>query len=426
MYRYYALGMLALVYAVSYMDRQIISILLDDLKAEFLLTDTQLGLLSGLAFAIFYATLGLPIARLADRSNRVGIISIAAAIWSAITALTATVSSFTQLLIARIGVGVGEAGAGPASHAVISDYFEPHERPLALSLYSTGVIIGALFGLVIGGLVAENYGWRTTFVVAGVPGIFLAMLVWLTVKEPQRRAAETKAGSDDDIGFFAAVAELWQNKVYRYVNIGHLLAVSFAYSFTAWMPVLFLRQWEVGQAEVGQIVGLIFFLGGLPGMIFGGVLATKLSKLDRRWEAWVSALGCFLAIPLYFYGFSSTSMMSAALILGIGGFFYQCSHGPGMAVLQNSVNPKRRAFAAAFMFFCSNLVGLGLGPLTVGYISDMQLGADSAESLAIALKMMIFMLVPAFLAYFYGGVLWGRIIKDQEASAATTSAQTVE
>ena len=421
MYRYYVLITLALVYAFSYMDRQIMSILMDDIKAEFLLSDTQLGLLSGLAFAIFYATLGLPIARLADRSNRVRIISIAVAVWSAMTALTATAGSFLQLLLVRIGVGVGEAGAGPSSHAVLSDYFGPQERPLALSIYSSGVVVGALMGLALGGYIAEQYGWRLAFVVAGLPGLLLALLVWLTVKEPKRsgdNGHESNDAGGNQISFWAAVKELWDNRVYRYVNLGHLLAVAFAYSVSSWVPALFLRRWDVGQAEVGTTVGFAFLAGGLPGMIAGGWLATRLSKIDRRWEAWVSAVTLCIATPLYFFAFSAASMATASLLLTLGTFFNQCSHGPGMAVLQNSVNASRRAFAAAFMFFCSNLFGLGLGPLTVGAISDLGLAASPAASLALAMSCMLILLLPAVICYWYGGVLWGRRLQELEAQPA--------
>ena len=189
-YRWYVLIMLAVMYAFSIMDRQILSILLEDIRAEFVLTDLQLGLLSGVAFALFYATLGIPIARLADRFNRVSIISAAVALWSVMTALCGAASSFWYLFLARVGVGVGEAGGNPPAHSVISDYFNKDERSFALSVYTSGAALGLLLGLVTGGFVAEYYGWRWAFVCAGVPGLALALLLKLTVREPVRGGLE--------------------------------------------------------------------------------------------------------------------------------------------------------------------------------------------------------------------------------------------
>jgi sugar phosphate permease len=416
-YRYYVLSMLALVYAFSYMDRQILAILMEDIKLEFALNDTQLGLLSGLAFAIFYATLGLPIARLADRSNRIKIISVAITFWSVMTAITSMAGSFLQLFLVRIGVGIGEAGGSPPSHSVISDYFTPQERPLALSIYSTGPVIGSLMGLVIGGYIAQTYGWRTAFIAAGVPGIALALIVWITIREPKRLSDQPSTAGEEEQdltldrpGYLESMKELWDNKVYRYVNTGHLLAVGFGYSITTWLPALYLRKWELSQSEVGTIVGLTFLFGGFPGALAGGYFASKLAIHDRRWESWLPAAALVISVPLYAAAFTSDSIMAASIFFGSGVFLLQCSQGPGMAVIQSSVDSNRRAFAAAVMFFCGNMFGLGLGPLVVGMISDLNLGASEAESLAIAIWTMSLLLIPAAICYWWGGVLWGRKI----------------
>ena len=243
-YRWYVLGVLALTYAFSFMDRQIVSILLEDLRLEFALSDTQLGLLSGLAFALFYATLGIPIARLADRYNRINIISTAVAVWSIMTALCGSATSFVQLFLARVGVGIGEAGGGPPSHSTIADYFGPSERSFAISIYSLGATIGALMGLIMGGYVAEHYGWRMAFFVAGVPGLALAILVKLTVREPKRGAMDDPSAKPKEApprdSMIQSARSLFSNAIYRRVNVAHMLAVFVGYGLVSWKPALYL------------------------------------------------------------------------------------------------------------------------------------------------------------------------------------------
>lgn len=286
MYRWYVLGLLALTYAFSYMDRQILSILFEDIKSEFLLSDMQLGLLSGLAFAVFYSTLAIPVARFADRANRISILSTALAIWSAMTVLCGTVTNFAQLVLCRIGVGVGEAGATAPAHSVISDYFQPAQRSTVLAVYSLGTAVGALMGLALGGKIAEQFGWRTAFFVAGVPGLALAVLVKISVHEPVRGrlddpatlVARSAAGSAEiaRAPIRSTIAVLWKNAVYRSVTIAHVLAVFVSYAISSWLPALYLRQFDLGQNEVGVTVGLINFLGGVPGLLLGGILANLL------------------------------------------------------------------------------------------------------------------------------------------------------
>ena len=215
MYRYYVLAMLTLTYAFSVMDRQVMSILLEDLRAEFLLDDTQLGLLSGLAFALFYSVLGIPLARLADRSSRINIIAVCVAIWSVMTALCGAAQNFVQLFLGRVGVGVGEAGSSPPSHSMIADYFAPNERSLALAVVMMGASFGSLFGLVLGGFVAESYGWRMAFVAAGVPGLLLAAVLKISIREPVRGGLDAPATTPSiarpqQMSFRATLVELWR------------------------------------------------------------------------------------------------------------------------------------------------------------------------------------------------------------------------
>ncbi|MEM1402927.1 MAG: MFS transporter [Pseudomonadota bacterium] len=410
-YRHYTLVVLALIYASSFMDRQLTSILLEDLKAEFLLNDTQLGLLSGLAFALFYATLGVPIARLADRINRVNIIAVAVTIWSGMTALSAAAGSFGQLLLARVGVGVGEAGANPSSHSIISDYYSQKERPMALSIWAMGSILGSILGTVLGGYIAEHYGWRMAFLVLGIPGIALAMLLKFTVKEPLRTAAKKSADTQDAErrSFREVLTQFWNTPGYVHSVSAHVVAVFFGYSCSAWLPAFFLRNWDISQSEVGVIFGITLVTGGVFGLIAGGWMTAKMALRDKGWEAWVSAISLILAAPAFAIALNTESLMVASIAVGIAFFFYQCTHGPGLALVQSSVDSDVRAQAAAVMYLMSNLLALGIGPLIIGYISDLSLGSTPGESLGIAMHFGVVALIAGSVWFGYLGFLWRRL-----------------
>lgn len=408
-YRWYVLGLLGVTYAFSFMDRQILSILLEDIRAEFALSDMQLGLLSGIAFALFYATLGIPIARLADRFNRVNIVSIAVAVWSAMTVLCGAAGSFWQLFLARVGVGVGEAGGSPPSHSIISDYFKDDERSFALSIYSLGTSLGMLFGLVMGGFVAEYYGWRWAFVCAGVPGLALAILLKLTVREPRRGGAEAKAAAVAAVSQPASPPKdsmlqtfriLWANRAYRAVNIAHMLGVFVGYGFTVWKPPLYLRQFDLSQSEVGMIVGFSAAAFGVPGMLLGGLLADRLFRRDARGPAWLCAGAVLLATPAYLLALWSEDWVITTAFIAIGIFLYSLSHAPGLAIVQTVVEPHRRAQAAAYVFFVSNMLGLGVGPLLVGSLSDAFAAEYAERSLNVALGIITFVLLGAAAMYW--------------------------
>ena len=403
-YRWYVLVILGMTYAFSFMDRQIVSILMEDLKAEFSLSDTQLGLLSGLAFAMFYATLGIPIARLADRHNRINIIGISVGAWSIMTAACGMANNFWQLFLARIGVGIGEAGGGPPSHSVISDYFGPHERSFAISVYSLGPPIGMLLGLVAGGFIAEHYGWRMAFFCAGLPGLLLALAVKMTLREPIRGAMEIDSGAKNSApvkeSFKASTKALFQNAIYRRVNIAHMLAVFTAYGLTVWKPAFYLRQFDLSQSEVGLVVGIMAAVVGVPGMLLGGYVADRLSKRDRRWPAWLASISTLGAMPFYFAALWASDWITTTVLFGTGLFIYQLSHAPGLAIVQTVVEPHRRAQAAAYVFFLANMVGLGLGPLLVGYISDATSAQFQEDSLSVALSVTVMALLLASISYF--------------------------
>jgi len=404
-YRYYVLVLLALTYAFSFMDRQIVSILMEDISAEFDLNDTQLGLLSGLAFALLYGILGVPLARLADKYNRMKIITLSLTVWSGVTVLCGMANNFWHLLLGRLGVGIGEAGGTAPSHSVISDYFNANERALAISIFSAGTSVGSMAGLVLGGYIAENYGWRMAFIVAGLPGILLAVLIYFTAKEPVRgiMEAKSKRSKDQDSNFWETLAILWNNKVYRYVNIAHVLGVFAVYAILIWTPSLILRNFEITKTETGALVGTMVLLAGAPGMLFGGFMADRLGKRDFRWQAWLPAIAVILALPFSLIGFWSGSKIIAITCIGLGYFCYQMSHATGLAVVQSVVAPNHRAQAAAFVFLFSNIIGLGLGPLMVGIVSDLTVASFDQRSLSVALSLSMLVLLGAALFYYLTG-----------------------
>jgi|ETNmetMinimDraft_12_1059888.scaffolds.fasta_scaffold28960_2 MFS family permease len=410
MYRHYVLALLALSYGFSVMDRQIMSIVLEALRLEFALSDTQLGFLSGLAFAVLYAVLAVPIARFADHHSRVNIIAIAVGIWSLVTAVCGATQNFTQLLLARVGVGVGEAGGTAPSHSLISDYYSVNERSMAISVFSMGATLGSLVGLLMGGFIVEHYGWRMVFVIAGLPGILLAILFKLTVKEPPRGAFESESENASTSGNFKdTLLSLWRNEVYRRVTIAHTTGAVVGYAIFSWLPTFYLRQFDLGQGAVGTIIGTMFFAAGAPGLLVGGYLSDRLGRLDERWRARIPGLALSAALPSYLMAFWTENQAIATLLFGLGVFCYQVSHGPGLAIVQIVVPPNARAQAAAMVFFFSNLVGLGMGPVLVGYVSDMNAVRYGDASLSIALSSVMLLLLVAIIWY------WRTVTSIQES-----------
>ena len=408
-YRYYVLGMLGLTYAFSYMDRQIVSILLGDIKAEFSISDTQLGLLSGLAFALFYATMAIPIARLADRHNRMTIISVAFAAWSIVTALCGAAQNFWQLFLGRVGVGVGEAGGLSPSHSVISDYFSAKERSFAISLFSLGTAVGSMFGLVMGGYVSENFGWRWAFVIAGLPGVLVAILLKLTVREPTRGAMETTPVETEAGSFFSTARSLVQNKIYRGILISHTMIVFAGYAIVVWLPEHMLRTFDVSKTEVGATIGLVFLVGTAGGMLTGGSLASYFARYGDAWQLRVPVIGSILSFPFFWLFFQQTDFQMAAIIFTIALFFFQMQHGPSLAVVQSYVEPAQRATAASLNFFSSNAFGLALGPLIVGMISDAFEPSMGNASLGMAIGCAIAVAIPGvYLMYSTSRLLGDR------------------
>jgi len=370
-YRNYVLLLLMVVYIFNFIDRQILVILQESIKAELGLSDKQLGLLSGFTFAVFYVICGIPIARWADRYNRVNIVSLSIAVWSGMTALSGLTGNFSQLLAARIGVGVGEAGASPPSHSIISDYFPHGERGRALSVYSIGIYIGILIGFLLGGWVNQFFGWRVAFLVVGLPGILMAVVVKLTLREPPRGQMDDGDHTGvPDSHLVVDLKRLWALRSFRYAAFGSGFNAFLGYGALNFMPSFAIRIYDVPVGLVGTWLALIAGFAGAAGAYAGGYLSDHLGKRDYRWSYWVPALSTLgaglLLLPMMLSGQQHVMWGIYILVALCQAMFL----GPTIAMAHALVGPRYRALSSSVLFFVLNIIGLGLGPLTVGAISD--------------------------------------------------------
>jgi predicted MFS family arabinose efflux permease len=381
--RNYALLMLMLVYMSSHIDRGIVGILVEPIKKDLNLSYTQMGILSGLAFAVFYATLGIPLAILADRANRRNIIVVALTTWSAMTVVCGLAQNYTQLLLARIGVGIGEAGSSPQSHSMISDMYAPHERARALGFYSLGVTFGGMLGALVGGYVSVHWGWRAAFFVVGAPGILLALIVYLTVPEPPRL---NQVSRPEGANAWQAMGEgfkfIWASHACRHVIAGLTLTAFVGYGASFFGAAFLETTHKIPRDQIGLILGPVAGLVGGAGILVGGYFADKWGKSDARWTAWVVAIGKIIAFPLILAYYLSEDFWVAVAFLLPGSFFGTFYLGPAFAMVQSVSPPAMRATTAAIALFILNLVALGLGPTVVGFASDVlnkqfNLGTDS-------------------------------------------------
>lgn len=346
-------------------------------------------MLGGLYFALLYTILGIPIARLAERYNRVTIISVSLVVWSGFTALCGAAANFAQLALFRFGVGVGEAGCSPPSHSLISDYFEPKKRASALSIYSFGIPLGTMFGAVAGGWLAQEFSWRVAFVIVGLPGVLLALIVKLVVKEPPRGHSEiverpieaeglvVEPAAKPGFSMAQEFSELWAvTKVLfgkwpvLHMVLGVTIASFGSYGSGAFVPPYFVRTYGLGLAQVGLITGLIMGFSAGIGTLVGGFLSDWAGKKSAKWYALTPAIGLLIATPIYISAYLQTNWQTTALILLIPGIFHYTYLAPTFAVVQNSVEPRRRATATALLFFFLNLIALGGGPVFTGWLID--------------------------------------------------------
>jgi MFS family permease len=389
-YRNYVLVMLTLVYVFNFVDRQLLTILQESIKKELRLSDTQLGLLSGFTFAIFYVTLGIPIARFADKGNRRNTVAVSLGIWSLMTAFSGMARNFLQLLLARIGVGVGEAGGSPPAHAMISDYFPPEQRSTALSVYSTGIYFGVLIGFLMGGYLNQHLGWRTAFVVLGIPGLIFSILFYASVKEPRKGATDSDAAGPNEPPSLGEVLKLlYSVKTFVYLALATGLHVFCIYGLLNWAPSFLARLHGMKSSEIGISLGLIFGFGGGAGTFFGGYLTDYFGKKDKRMYLKIPAYAILLSILFAAGALFIQNTGLSVTCLGCCALLQSMYLGPSIAVAHSLVPAPLRALTSAVLFLVMNLIGLGFGPLVVGFISDLLAPALGTESLRWAMSIVL-------------------------------------
>jgi len=413
-YRYYVLAVLTAVYTFNFIDRQLLVILQEPVKAELGLSDTQLGLLTGFAFAVFYVVCGIPIARWADKGVRRSIIALALTVWSFMTAISGLSQNFIQLLLARMGVGVGEAGGSPPAHSMISDIFSPKFRATALSIYSIGIYIGILIGFMLGGWIAEFFGWRYAFVVVGLPGILLALVLRFTVHEPIRGWSEGASGKVAPAPPFAEVFRLlWSRRSFRFLALAGSMQAFVIYGIGNWLPSFFLRTYDISIGELGTWLALASGFGGGAGSFFGGWVADRLGARDARWYLWMPAILVMMVVPILYVILMSQSIHLGLLLAAPFYFLTAAYLGPALAVSHNLVGPRMRALTSAIFFFAINLIGMGLGPLSVGLLSDILTEAGSVAPLGYAMLTVgtSAVLVTGLLYFFAAKTVRGDIAK---------------
>ncbi len=378
-YKRVVVAFLLAAYTLNFIDRTILATIGQAIKVDLKITDTQLGLLGGLAFAILYTLLGVPIARLAERWNRVSIISISIVVWSGFTAACGLAANFAMLLAMRVGVGIGEAGCSPPSHSLISDYFEPRRRASALSVYAFGIPLGAMIGAIAGGWLAQHLGWRAAFMIVGAPGVILAVLVKLIVREPPRGHSEPQAVhvAQPPLSVkseFAEMAAVTKSLFGSWPMLNMMLGVtlvSFAgYGVGQFSAPYFIRVFGLDYATVGLIFGLIGGFSAGIGTLAGGFISDFAGKRDARWYALTPAIGLFVALPFYVGGYLMDDWKQAAIVLSLPAVFAYTYLAPTFAVVQNVVETRQRATAAAVMLLFLNIIALGGGPLFAGLVID--------------------------------------------------------
>ena len=411
-YLRYVLVLSFLVVLVSLMDRYVVSILMEQIKADLALSDTQLGWLVGPAFVLVHVIFQLPLARLADRANRRTMITIAMSLWSLFTMAAGAARSFPVLLVTRMGVGITEAGCSPPLASLLSDYFSAEARGRAMSVFTIGAVSGIGAGMLLGGIVGQHYGWRTALVVAGAPGLVLSLLFFQTVREPARGAADGSdaAAGGDPPPIGRVVRTLFRKPTFVWLIIGASFMSVMSIGRGAWEPVFLMRVYEMEQATAGLAYFLMSPLFSVVGAIAGGMLADRLGRRDARWAMWLPAVTMLACFPLS-AGFLLWPVSSALPGLGLPiGFVFSAaaslvagmSSPATIATGQNLAPPSMRAMTHALWTMASNLVGMGLGPLMVGVLSDAFAAESGSDSIRYALLVVSGVALLAAVSFWLG------------------------
>lgn len=379
--RYYVLALLTVIYGLNFLDRTIFNVLIEPIKREFALSDTMMGLLAGFGFVLFYSALGIPIARLADRLNRRNIVAAAFAFWSAMTALCGLAQGVTTLALARIGVGLGESAGTPASQSLVADLFDKDERPRALGIYAIGTYLGVFLGYFVGGWVNQHFGWRAAFMSAGIPGLALAAVLWLTVREPVRGAMDGAGTRPPREAFGPTLAFLLSQRTYVIVLIGFCLTSYTNYATSAWIPPFLARVHHLSSVEIGTYAGTFKGLFGMAGTLTGGLVVGWLGRRDDRWKLWAPAVMSALAGPVFAICMLTHDFTTMIATLGVTSFLVGFHLGPIFAIAQTVARPTMRALASALVLLTATCFGQGVGPLVVGMIADALRASQGADAI---------------------------------------------
>ena len=410
-YRYYAVWLLCGVYMLNMLDRQLLSILIEPIRTEFALSDTHMGFLGGLAFALFYTTLGMPLARLADRSHRVNIIAVSIAVWSAFTALSGLAKGFWHLLAARVGVGIGEAGCNPAAYSLISDYFEPRRRATALSIYQMGGYAGGFVGLMLGGAIAQEYGWRVAIYVVGLPGIVIALLVKFSLREPPRGFSDPVQQVTAPPPALEVLRTLWAKRSFRHLSFAAALHNFAVYGAGNFYSAFLIRTHQMSLAEVGVKLAVVTLVGGVAGSYVGGLLSERIAtqRAESRDYIRVPAASLVIGFPIsqLVFALDNSTLVMWTMVVSI--FFSAAYLAPSITATYGLVGVRERALASALLLLILNLIGLGFGPLVAGVVSDtlrgmfLERGLDESAALAEGLRwsLRILIVVNLWSAFHY-------------------------
>lgn len=384
-YRAYVLAMLVLVYTFNFIDRQIVAILAVPIKAELHLSDSQLGLMGGLAFALLYTTLGIPIARLADRGSRTWIMTGALALWSAMSAACGLAHSFVQLFLARLGVGIGEAGGVAPAYSLICDFFPQHQRARALGAYSFGIPLGSAAGVIIGGVIASQVSWRVAFFAVGLAGLLIAPLFRLTVREPPRGAFDGSSAPPPQSSFVSVVRVLRRKRSFWALALGGAASSMMGYGMFFWAPSFLVRSFGLGMLQASLGFGAIVLIGGVIGIWLGGAAADRFGGRRKAAYALVPAIAFVATTPFYVAGVLSTTLWIAVALLLVPTALGLAWLGPVLSAVQHIVPHNMRVTASAIFLFINNLIGIGLGLPLIGGLSDAMHVRFGSESLRYAI-----------------------------------------
>ncbi|MFN3724996.1 MAG: spinster family MFS transporter [Allosphingosinicella sp.] len=396
------LAILLLAYIFNFIDRQIIGVLAIPIKAELQLTDTQLSLMGGIAFALFYSGIAIPVAWLADRKNRVNIIAFSVALWSAFTALCGVAQNFWHLFLARMGVGIGEAGGVAPSYALISDFFPKERRARALALFSLGIPIGSALGVFFGGWIASNLDWRSAFLIVGLAGLPAALLVKIGIREPVRGGFDTVDGqaSEPAPPFGVVAARLARTPSFWLLSFGAASGSILGYGLIFWLPSFFNRSFDLELVEVSWFYGSIVLVGGIAGTWLGGWLGDRTGPDRPGTYALIPAICFLISAPVFAAGLFAPSLVVGWILFAIGQMLALAWLGPVIAAVQHIVPPNMRATASASFLFINNLIGIGFGIFFLGFMSDSMTAAYGEDALRYSILYGLVFYLLSSLLYF--------------------------